>query len=107
MVGARLVCSAGGRAFGPGWEGASAGRGGGGDGGAAVDALEACSGNASSAVIMKKAHARLRELGLSMVLSLYLRSPLGIIFFQSLDKFGGAFEEPFLRLEDRTRPMRR
>ena len=42
-----------------------------------------------------------------MVLSPYLRSPLGIIFFQSLDKFGGAFEEPFLRLEDRTRPMRR
>jgi hypothetical protein len=38
-----------------------------------------------------------------MVLSLYLRSPLGIIFFQSLDKFGGAFEEPFL--EDRTRPI--
>ena len=32
---------------------------------------------------------------------------LGIIFFQSLDKFGGAFEEPFLPLEDRTRPMRR
>jgi hypothetical protein len=24
-----------------------------------------------------------------------------------LGKFGGAFEEPFLRLEDRTRPMRR
>jgi hypothetical protein len=45
--------------------------------------------------------------GLSMVLSLYLRNPLGIIFFQSLDKFGGAFEEPFLRFEDRTRPMRR
>ena len=37
-----------------------------------------------------------------MVLYLYLRSPLGIIFFQSLDKFGGAFEEPFLRLEDRS-----
>ena len=53
------------------------------------------------------AHARLRELGLSMVFSLYLRSPLGIIFFQSLDKFGGAFEEPFLRLENRTRPIRR
>ena len=48
-----------------------------------------------------------RKEGLSMVLSLYLRSTLGIIFFQSLDKFGGAFEEPFLRLEDRTRPMRR
>ena len=47
-----------------------------------------------------------RKEGLSMVLSLYLRSMLGIIFFQSLDKFGGA-EEPFLRLEDRTRPMRR
>ena len=45
--------------------------------------------------------------GLSMVLSLYLRSPLCIIFFQSLDKFGGAFEEPFVRLEDRARPMRR
>jgi hypothetical protein len=45
--------------------------------------------------------------GLSMVLSLYLRSPPGIIFLQSLDKFGGAFEEPFLRLEDRSRPMRR
>jgi len=42
-----------------------------------------------------------------MVLSLYLRSTLSIIFFPSLDKFGGAFEEPFLRLEDRTRPMRR
>ena len=42
-----------------------------------------------------------------MVLSLYLRSTLGKIFFQSLDKFGGAFKEPFLRLEDRTRPMRR
>ena len=42
-----------------------------------------------------------------MVLSLYLRSTLGIIFFPSLDKFGGAFEEPFVRLEDRTRPMRR
>ena len=40
-----------------------------------------------------------------MVLSLYLRSTLGIIFFQSLDKFGGA-EEPFLRFQDRTRPMR-
>jgi hypothetical protein len=48
-----------------------------------------------------------RKVGLSMVLSLYLRSTLSIIFFQSLDKFGGAFEEPFLRLEDRTRPMRR
>jgi hypothetical protein len=36
-----------------------------------------------------------------MVLSLYLRSTLGIIFFPSLDKFGGAFEEPFLPLEDR------
>jgi hypothetical protein len=47
-----------------------------------------------------------RKDGLSMVLSLYLRSTLGIIFFQSHDKFGGA-EEPFLRLEDRTRPMRR
>ena len=45
--------------------------------------------------------------GLSMVLSLYLRSTLGIIFFPSLDKFGGAFEEPLVRLEDRTRPMRR
>ena len=33
-----------------------------------------------------------------MVLSLYLRSTLGIIYFQTLDKFGGAFEEPFLRL---------
>jgi hypothetical protein len=32
-----------------------------------------------------------------MVLSLYLRSTLGIIFFPSLNKFGGAFEEPFLR----------
>jgi hypothetical protein len=42
-----------------------------------------------------------------MVLSLYLCTTLGIIFFQSLDKFGGAFEEPFLPLEDRTRPMRR
>ena len=42
-----------------------------------------------------------------MVLSLYLRSTLGIIFFPSLDKFGGAFEEPFLRLVVRTRPMRR
>jgi hypothetical protein len=29
-----------------------------------------------------------------MVLSLYLGSPLGIILFRSLDKFGGAFEEP-------------
>jgi hypothetical protein len=38
--------------------------------------------------------------GLPMDLSLYLRSTLGIIFFQSLDKFG----EPFLRLKDTTRP---
>jgi hypothetical protein len=42
-----------------------------------------------------------------MVLSLYLRSTFSIMFFQSLDKIGGAFEEPFLRLEARTRPMRR
>jgi hypothetical protein len=48
-----------------------------------------------------------RKEGLSMVLSLYLRSTLGIIFFPSPDKFGGAFEEPFLPFEDRTRPMRR
>jgi hypothetical protein len=48
-----------------------------------------------------------RKEDLSMVLSLYLCTTLGIIFFQSLDKFGGAFEEPFLPLEDRTRPMRR
>ena len=40
MGGARLVCSAGARAFGAGWEGASAGRGGGNGGDAAVDALE-------------------------------------------------------------------
>jgi hypothetical protein len=32
-----------------------------------------------------------RKDGLSMVLSLYLRTMLGIIFFQSLEKFGGAF----------------
>jgi hypothetical protein len=48
-----------------------------------------------------------RKDGLSMVLSLYLRTTLGIIYFQSLEKFGGAFEEPFLRLENRTRLMRR
>ena len=60
MVGARVVCSAGGaRAFGAGWEGASAGRGGGNGGDAAVDALEACSGKASSAAIMKKARMRM------------------------------------------------
>ena len=61
MVGADLVCSAGATSFGAGWEGASAGRGGGNGGDAAVDALEACSGKASSAVIMKKStntHAR-------------------------------------------------
>ena len=64
MVGARLVCSAGARSFGAGWEGASAGRGGGGNGGdAAVDALEACSEKASSAVIMKKARMRMRACG--------------------------------------------
>ena len=55
----------------------------------------------------KTANCACRIEGLSMVLFLYLRCTLGIIFFQSLDKFGGAFEEPFLRLEDRTRPMRR
>src|ERR1700730_9466778 len=49
MVGARVVCSAGARSFGAGWEGASAGRGGGDGGDAAVDALETCSGKASSA----------------------------------------------------------
>ena len=54
MVGADLVCSAGATSFGAGWEGASAGRGGGNGGDAAVDVLEACSGKASSAVIMKK-----------------------------------------------------
>ena len=59
MVGARVVCSAGTRAFGAGWEGASAGRGGGNGGDAAVDALEACSGKASGAVIMKKARMRM------------------------------------------------
>ena len=61
MVGADLVCSAGATSFGAGWEGASSGRGGGNGGDAAVNALEACSGKASSAVIMKKsmnAHAR-------------------------------------------------
>jgi len=42
--GADLVCSAGATSFGAGWEGASAGRGGGNGGDAAVDALEACSG---------------------------------------------------------------
>ena len=65
----------------------------------------------ANCVIFKKAQSmeeRLcRKEGLSMVLSLYLRSTLGIIFFQSLDKFGGAFEEPFVRLVDRTWPMRR
>jgi hypothetical protein len=60
MGGARLVCSAGARAFGAGWEGASAGRGGGNGGDAAVDALEACSGKARSAVNMKKARMRMR-----------------------------------------------
>jgi len=54
MGGARLVCSAGARSFGAGWEGASAGRGGGNGGDAAVDALETCSGKASSTAIMKK-----------------------------------------------------
>jgi hypothetical protein len=58
-------------------------------------------------IAMADGREECRKEGLSMVLSLYLRSTLGIIFFQSLDKFGGAFEEPFLRLEDRTRPMRR
>jgi hypothetical protein len=66
----------------------------------------------ANCVIFKKSRWPMEERlcqkeGLSMVLSPYLRSPPGIIFFQSLDKFGGAFEEPFLRLEDRTRPMRR
>ena len=51
MGGARLVCAAGARSFGAGWEGASAGRGGGNGGDAAVDALEACSWKASSAAI--------------------------------------------------------
>ena len=60
MVGARLVCSAGARSFGA---GASAGRGGGNGGDAAVGALEACSGKASSAVIMKKARMRMRACG--------------------------------------------
>jgi hypothetical protein len=40
MGGARLVCSAGARAFGAGWEGASAGRGGGNGGDVAVDAQQ-------------------------------------------------------------------
>ena len=65
----------------------------------------------ANCVIFKKSRSMEERLcpkeGLSMVLSLYLGSPLGIILFRSLDKFGGAFEEPFLRLEDRTRPMRR
>ena len=49
-------------------------------------------------VIFKKSRSPMEERlcqkeTLSMVLSLYLRSTLSIIFFQSLDKFGGAFEE--------------
>ena len=47
---------------------------------------------------------RLEE-GLSLVLSFHLLGALGIIFLQSLDKFSGAFEWPFLRIEVRTRPM--
>ncbi len=46
-----------------------------------------------------------REVGLSLVLSFHFLSALGIIFFQSLYKFSGAFEWPFLRVEVRTRPM--
>jgi hypothetical protein len=46
-----------------------------------------------------------REEGLSLVLSFHLLSALGIIFFQSLYKFSGAFEWPFLRVEVRTWPM--
>ena len=67
MVGARVVCSAGARAFGAGREGASAGRGGGNGGDAAVDALEACGGKASSAVIMKKARMRMCACGISLI----------------------------------------
>jgi hypothetical protein len=59
------------------------------------------------AIAMAYRRETMSKEGLSMVLSLYLGNPLGTIFFQSLDKLGGAFEEPFLRLEDRTRPMRR
>jgi hypothetical protein len=55
-----LACSAGARSVGAGCEGASAGRGGGKGGDAAVDALEACSGKASIAVIMKNARMRMR-----------------------------------------------
>ena len=49
--------------FGAGCEGASAGRGGGKGGDAAVDALEACSGKASIAVIMKNARMHARDAG--------------------------------------------
>jgi hypothetical protein len=66
MVGARLVCPAGGWSFGAGWKGASAGCGGGNGGDAAVDALEACSGKARSAVIMKKARLRMHACGSSV-----------------------------------------
>jgi hypothetical protein len=59
MVGAGLACSAGARSVGAGCEGASAGRGGGKGGDAAVDALEACSGKASIAVIMREAKRHL------------------------------------------------
>ena len=58
-------------------------------------------------IAMADSREAMPKRGLSMVLSLCLHSALGIIFSPSLDKFGGAFEEPFLRLEDRTRPMRR
>jgi hypothetical protein len=58
MVDTRLVCSAGARSFGAGWEGAMAGRGGGNGGDAAVDALEACNGKASIAVNMQKVRTR-------------------------------------------------
>jgi hypothetical protein len=63
MGGARLVCFAGAVSCGAGWEGASAGRGRGNGGDAAVDALETCSGKASSAAIMKKARMRMRVYG--------------------------------------------
>jgi hypothetical protein len=66
VVGARSVCSAGVRSFGAGWEGPSAGRGGGNGGDAAVDVLEACSGKASSAVTMKKARLRMHACGSSV-----------------------------------------
>ena len=77
MVGVGLVCSAGARSFGAGCEGASAGRGGGKGGDAAVDALEACSWKANIAVIMKRAQMRMRPTQAACGSSLIHRAMVG------------------------------